>query len=92
MLVRGELDADTALSDPQQPGRSQPDRFVADARVRPLFERQPEGWRYFATTGLYPINHTVVVRRTLLEKHPWIALNLYSAFLAARAEVLRAAG
>jgi len=31
-----------------------------------------------------------VIRRTLVEKHPWIALNLYSAFAAARAEVLRA--
>jgi 4,5-dihydroxyphthalate decarboxylase len=31
-----------------------------------------------------------VVRRTLVEQHPWIALNLYSAFAAARAAVLRA--
>src|SRR4029077_4555259 len=60
-------------------------------RVRPLFpDRAAEGRRYYAKTGLYPINHTVVVRRTLLEQHPWIALNLYSAFAAARAAVLRA--
>jgi 4,5-dihydroxyphthalate decarboxylase len=32
----------------------------------------------------------VVVRRSLLEQHPWVALNLYSAFAAARAQVLRA--
>jgi len=31
-----------------------------------------------------------VVRRALVEQHPWIALNLYSAFSAARAAVLRA--
>jgi 4,5-dihydroxyphthalate decarboxylase len=31
-----------------------------------------------------------VVRRALVEQHPWIALNLYSAFAAARAAVLRA--
>jgi 4,5-dihydroxyphthalate decarboxylase len=31
-----------------------------------------------------------VIRRALLEQHPWIALNLYAAFQAARAQVLRA--
>src|SRR5262249_17109536 len=40
--------------------------------------------------GIYPINHTVVVRRGLMEQHPWIALNLFSAFAASRARVLRA--
>ena len=40
--------------------------------------------------GLFPINHTVVVRRSLLESHPWIALNLYSAFVAAKEEIARA--
>jgi 4,5-dihydroxyphthalate decarboxylase len=33
----------------------------------------------------------VVVRRELLEKHPWIALNLYSAFLNAKNDVTRRA-
>ena len=31
----------------------------------------------------------MVVRRSLLEKHPWIALNLYSAFVAAKEEIAR---
>jgi 4,5-dihydroxyphthalate decarboxylase len=30
-----------------------------------------------------------VVRRALLEKDPWIALNLYSAFVAAKEEIAR---
>ena len=58
--------------------------------MRPLFDRLAEGRRYYAKTGIYPINHAVVVRRTLVEQHPWIVLNLYAAFAAARAEVLRA--
>jgi 4,5-dihydroxyphthalate decarboxylase len=58
--------------------------------VRPLFpDRAAEGRRYFAKTGIYPINHAVVVRRELAERHPWIMLNLYSAFNMARAAVLR---
>jgi 4,5-dihydroxyphthalate decarboxylase len=58
--------------------------------VRPLFaDREAEGRRYYAKTGIYPINHTVVVRRTLLERHSWIALNLYTAFAAARDRLAR---
>jgi 4,5-dihydroxyphthalate decarboxylase len=38
---------------------------------------------------LFPINHTVVIHRSLLEQHPWIALNLYSAFVAGKAEIAR---
>jgi 4,5-dihydroxyphthalate decarboxylase len=90
MLTRGELDA-TLL---YLPYRNLVDRsrieLAADPRVHPLFDRLVEGRRYYAKTGIYPINHTLVVRRTLLERHPWIALNLYSAFTAARAQVLRA--
>jgi 4,5-dihydroxyphthalate decarboxylase len=91
MLVAGELDATLLyLTDRNLVDRSRIDLSV-DKRVRPLFpDRAAEGRRYYAKTGIYPINHTVVVRRTLVEKHPWIALNLYSAFAAARAEVLRA--
>jgi 4,5-dihydroxyphthalate decarboxylase len=93
MLTRGELDATLHyLIHRNLVDRSRID-LAADPRVRPLFpDRAAEGRRYYAKTGLYPINHTVVVRRTLLEQHPWIALNLYAAFAAARAEVLRAGG
>ena len=47
-------------------------------------DREAEGRRYYGKTGIYPINHTVVVQRAVLERHPWIALNLYAAFAAAR--------
>jgi 4,5-dihydroxyphthalate decarboxylase len=91
MLVSGELDATLLyLTDRNLVDRSRID-LGADKRVRPLFpDRAAEGRRYYAKTGIYQINHTVVIRRTLFEQHPWIALNLYSAFAAARAKVLRA--
>jgi 4,5-dihydroxyphthalate decarboxylase len=93
MLTRGELDATLLyLTNPNLVDRSRID-LAADKRIRTLFpDRGAEGRRYYAKTGLYPINHTVVVRRTLLEQHPWIALNLYAAFASARAAVLRAGG
>jgi 4,5-dihydroxyphthalate decarboxylase len=91
MLTRGELDATLLyLTNPNLVDRSRID-LAADKRIRPLFpDRAAEGRRYYAKTGVYPINHTVVVRRTLIEQHPWIALNLYAAFASARAAVLSA--
>ncbi|MPZ58751.1 MAG: hypothetical protein GEU91_20120 [Rhizobiales bacterium] len=90
MLTTGELDATLLyLTSPNLVDRSRID-LSKDARVRPMFpDREAEGRRYYAKTGIYPINHTVVVRRSLLEQHPWIALNLYSAFAEAKNEVAR---
>ena len=88
MLVRGELDG--ALH--YLVGNNLVDRSTVDVSgvTRCLFaDPAAEGRRYYAKTGLYPINHTVVVRRSLLERHPWIALNLYSAFVAAKEEIAR---
>jgi len=88
MLLRGELDG--ALHYLAE--RNLVDRSTADisAVTRYLFsDPAAEGRRYYAKTGLFPINHGVVVRRSLLQSHPWIALNLYSAFLAAKEQIAR---
>ena len=88
MLLRGELDgAIHYLVD-----KNLVDRSTADISsvTRYLFpDPAAEGRRYFAKTGLFPINHGVAVRRSLLQSHPWIALNLYSAFLAAKEQIAR---
>jgi len=47
-------------------------------------DRAAEGRRYFAKTGIYPINHGMVVRRSIVERHPWVVLNLYRAFREAK--------
>jgi 4,5-dihydroxyphthalate decarboxylase len=90
MLLAGELDA-TLL---YLPGTNLVDRSKANLagspHIRTLFaDPAAEGRRYFAKTGIYPINHGVVVRRAILEKHPWLALNLFAGFRAARAEVAK---
>jgi len=90
MMVRGELDATLLyLRHDNLVDRSRID-LAADPRFRPLFDRKVEGPRYYRKTGLYPINHGMVIRRTLHERHPWAALNIYNAFVEARAQVLRA--
>lgn len=47
-------------------------------------DRAAEARRYFAKTGIFPINHGMVVRRSIVERHPWVVLNLYRAFLEAK--------
>ncbi len=90
MMVKGELDATLLyLTNPNLVDRSRIDLFN-DSRFRPLFDRAAEGKRYFAKTGIYQINHGMVIRRSIFEKHPWAALNIYTAFAKARAEVIRA--
>lgn len=62
------------------------DRSRVDLRRHPMVRRlypdpAAEARRYYGATGIFPINHTVVVRRSVLEAHPWVARSLYDAFL-----------
>jgi len=90
MMVKGELDATLLyLTNANLVDRSRLN-LAADDRFRPLFDRAAEAQRYFAKTGIYQINHGMVIRRSIFEKYPWAALNIYNAFAKARAEVLHA--
>jgi 4,5-dihydroxyphthalate decarboxylase len=42
------------------------------------------GFTYFRKTGIYPINHTVVVKDSLLKDDPGFARNLFGCFQAAK--------
>jgi 4,5-dihydroxyphthalate decarboxylase len=88
LLLSGSIDATLLyLNTPNLVDRSTSD-LSQSALVRPLFADQlAESRRYFQKTGLYPINHAVVMRRSLYEQHPWLALNLYHVFMQAKAEV-----
>tara|TARA_R110000787_G_scaffold46377_1_gene112569 strand:- start:320 stop:1309 length:990 start_codon:yes stop_codon:yes gene_type:complete len=39
---------------------------------------------YYAKTGMFPIMHLVGIRRSIVEKHPWLPVNVYVAFLKAK--------
>lgn len=89
MLMAGELDAASILiSDTTLLDRSRPE-LQRSGGIRPLFKDPvAESLRLYRKTGLYPINHCVAVRRSVLERDPWVALNLYHAFLDAKEQVV----
>lgn len=89
MMAKGELDATLLyLTHANLVDRSRID-LSKDSRVKPLFDRAAEGKRYFAKTGIYQINHGMVIRRSIHERYPWAALNIYNAFARARADVIK---
>jgi len=55
--------------------------------VRRLFEQYMEVEQaYYRKTRIFPIMHTVAIKRSLYERHPWIAMSLYKAFAKSQKE------
>jgi 4,5-dihydroxyphthalate decarboxylase len=74
MLVDGEVDA-LIHPDLIQPILEKDDRVT---RLFPNY-RQLE-IDYYKRTGIFPIMHTTALRQELVEKHPWVPINLMQAF------------
>jgi 4,5-dihydroxyphthalate decarboxylase len=86
MLLNKELDATLLyLASANLVDRSRADLLAPGSGVRRLFEDPAaESTRYFGKTGLYPVNHCVVIQREVVERHPWVPLNLYTMFVEAK--------
>ena len=81
MLADGEVDAMHTARIPST-FRSRPDA------VRRLFENHVEVEQdYFRRTRIFPIMHTVVIRRDVYHANPWIARSLTKAFTEAKRRV-----
>jgi 4,5-dihydroxyphthalate decarboxylase len=74
MLLEGEIDAMISPSFPRP-------FLKGDKRIARLFPnyKQVEA-DYFRATGIFPIMHVTVVRREIIEQHPWAAASLVQAF------------
>ena len=84
LLERGEIDFLLSASPPVAFQRGSP-------KVARLFPNHRElEVEYYKRTKIYPIMHVIVIKRALYEQHPWIALSLYKAFLAAKERAMRA--
>jgi ABC-type nitrate/sulfonate/bicarbonate transport system substrate-binding protein len=63
---------------------------VESPDVKPLIPHAEEaGFEALRRRGVYPINHTVVVRNDLLDANPELALDLFDAFAEAKQIYLR---
>ena len=56
------------------------------SKVKPLFpDRMAEGARFYKTHGFLPVNHAYIVRGDIHKKYPWVAFNLYTGLVKAKA-------
>jgi len=54
-------------------------------KIKPLFpDRMAEGARFFKKYGFIPVNHAYIIRADIHQKYPWVAFNLYKAFVKAK--------
>jgi len=83
MLASGEIDALYTARTPSS-------YLTGGGTVKRLFEDYVEVEReYFRRTKIFPIMHTVVIRRDVYEANPWVAQSLYKALCASQQETYR---
>jgi 4,5-dihydroxyphthalate decarboxylase len=82
LLANGELDAVI--------GPRAPSCFVrGHPNVGYLFaDPQATATEWYRRTRLFPIMHTLGIRRTLVDRHPWLAVAVYKAFERSKAIAL----
>jgi 4,5-dihydroxyphthalate decarboxylase len=78
MLADGRLDG---LVSPRPPSCFE----AGDPQVRRLWrDHRAEERRFYRDTGLFPIMHVVAIRRSLADRYPWLAANVFCGFAEAK--------
>jgi 4,5-dihydroxyphthalate decarboxylase len=83
MLVEGELDA-----------------VINSSTIRPILAKDPrvdrlwpdfkaEEVRYYSKTGIFPIMHVLGIRQAIIDKYPFVPINMFHAFEQAKAIAMR---
>ncbi len=72
MLLAGEIDAAIGAGPIDSP------------EVKPLFDRADVEAAWFKKTGIYPVNHIVVIKSEIASSHPWVSGELFGAFKTAK--------
>ena len=79
MLAEGELDAviHSSIIKPIA---------ARDPRVGRLFpDFKAEEIAYYKKTGIFPIMHVMGIKQEIVDKHPWVPINIFHAFQRAKA-------
>jgi 4,5-dihydroxyphthalate decarboxylase len=83
MLENGEIDA-VLHSDLIKP------IVKGDPRVGRLFpDYKDEEIAYYNKTGIFPIMHVLGLRQEVVDRYPWVAVNMYHAFNEAKAVAMK---
>lgn len=83
MLAEGELDA-----------------VIHSSIIKPILNKDPrvgrlwpdykaEEIRYFRKTGIFPIMHVVGIRQEIVDRYPWVPINMFHAFQKSKAIAMR---
>jgi 4,5-dihydroxyphthalate decarboxylase len=78
MLAAGEIDCAIIARPPRCFVEGHPDV----ARLFPNYHEMEE--EYYERTRVWPIMHIIAMRKEILDEHPWVARNLYNAFLESK--------
>jgi 4,5-dihydroxyphthalate decarboxylase len=79
MVIDGEIHAYLA------PGTQDGNKPEGERKLRPLLPDTEAAERdYFARTGIYPLNHAVVIHESCLAKHPAAPKALFDAYCASK--------
>lgn len=78
LLIEGKVDAEVEPDLPQA--------WICGAgtveRLFPDFAKEERD--YFQRTKIFPIMHPVVIKKTIIDRDPWVATSLFEAFIASR--------
>ena len=83
MYLDGELDASIGIGSAQGSGidRMQSVNLIDNPDFPTLFsDPKAESVRFFQKHGVFPPHHVTVVRESIVEEHPWVAVSLMEAF------------
>ena len=83
MLAEGELDA-----------------VIHSSIIKPIVDRDPRVGRlwpdfkseeiaFYKKTGIFPIMHVMGIKQEIVDRHPWVPINMFQAFQKAKAIGMR---
>ncbi|HEY1542204.1 MAG TPA: ABC transporter substrate-binding protein [Xanthobacteraceae bacterium] len=79
MLAEGELDAviHSSIIKPLASGDPRVGRLFPDFKFEEI--------AFYKKTGIFPIMHVMGIKQEIVDKHPWVPINMFHAFQKAKA-------